>query len=108
MTYSIIISTEDVYGLTDPKIPAGYAKTGEFRPALVGEFFLSSTDTNAMRASHNLSTRGPRIILRKLDDKELFIQEALSLLKSLYPVKQEGDSLMAWELINKGEELIDV
>jgi hypothetical protein len=107
MTYSMIISTEDVYGNSNPKIPSGYVKTGEFRPPRTGDFFLNSTETSAMRASHNHSTGNPRIILRKLDEKELFIQQALSFLKSL-PLNGGRYSQDHWDLILKAEELLDV
>lgn len=105
MTYSVIISTEDVYGLTDPRTPAGYAKTGEFRPPRAGEFFLNSAETSAMRAAHNHSTGNPRIILREMDEKELFIQEALPLLRSIYMGSKDEK---VWDLIRKAEEMLDV
>ena len=105
MTYSIIISTEDVYGLIDPRNPVGYAKTGEFRPPRAGEFFLNSAETSAMRAAHNHSTGNPRIILREMDEKELIIQEALPLLRSIY---RESNDQKVWDLIRKAEEMLDV
>lgn len=107
MTYSIVISTEDVYGNSNPKIPSGYMKTGEFRPPRAGDFFLHSTETSAMQTTRNHSSGNPRIILRKLDKKELFIQETLSFLRSLH-LGEAGDSSKVWELLRKAEELLDV
>lgn len=109
MTYSVIISTEDIYSVSDPKIPHGYAKTGEFRPPRTGEFFLTSIDLSAAGATYNHRHGSPRLILRKLDEKEAFIQQTLIVLQSIQDsVKLPAQSVHVERLISKAQELLDV
>lgn len=58
------VTVRDVYGADDPLIPTGYKATGEFRPVVAGDTFLT-TNRSVSTADYSFSTGHPRIILKR-------------------------------------------
>jgi len=65
------LSVSDIYGTDSPKIPEGYKLTGEFRPPLKGEWFISLDPPNVGNSYPNSDAPKHviRLILEKLPPK---------------------------------------
>ncbi len=61
------LSVFDIYGTDSPKIPEGYKLTGEFRPPLKGEWFISLDPPNVGNSYPN--SDAPKHVIRLILEK---------------------------------------
>ena len=69
MTYTLSITTKQIYGDTNPPIPDGY-RVKSFRPPTTGELILAIRGDYAealtvTKAHYNFASHEPRIILKR-------------------------------------------